>query len=64
MRTLAVNEVHAVSAGLSDSEANQIIGQTIGEAFHGVASVEGLIGGIFGPVGLIAGAMAHYKLRH
>ena len=64
MKALSVEEVLSVSGGMSDSEANQIIGDALGTAWHGISSTEGIIGMALGPGGMIAGAIIHFKLRH
>lgn len=65
MRSIAVEELGCISgAGLTDSQANQIIGEAIGAAWHGITSTEGQIGSVFGLGGMIAGSIIHFKLHH
>lgn len=65
MQHLSMEDVNLVAGGgITDSQANQAIGQAIGEAYHGLSSIEGRIGSVLGLGGMIAGAMLHYKLHH
>ena len=65
MKALSVEEVLSVSGGLSDSDANQIIGDTVGIAWHGLTSKEGMTGLLLGGIGgAIAGSIIHFKGQH
>lgn len=66
MNVLTFNEIQAVAGGngMTNSEADKIIGKSIGDVIHGMKSTEALIGGLFGPVGFVAGAVLHFKLKH
>jgi len=66
MKALTQDEIQFVSGGdgVTNSEANQVIGRVIGEAWHGLSSVEGVLGMALGPGGMIAGSLLHYKLHH
>lgn len=66
MRSITLDEVGVVSGGegVTNSEANQIIGAALGEAWHGLTSVEAVIGSALGPAGAALGAWVHYKLQH
>ncbi len=65
MKVLSAEDILPVSGGLSDSEANQIIGDAVGSAWHGLTSKEGMTGLFLGGIGgAIAGSIIHFKGRH
>jgi hypothetical protein len=65
MKILSAEEILSVSGGLSDSEANQIIGDALGTAWHGLTSKEGMTGLFLGGIGgAIAGSIIHFNSRH
>lgn len=66
MKALAQGEIQFISGGdgVTNSEANKVIGSMIGEIWHGLSSTEGVLGMALGPGGMIAGALLHYKLQH
>ena len=66
MKALTFNELQLVSGGegVSNSEANKVIGGVIGEVWHGLTSWEGIIGMTMAPGGAIVGIWVHYKLHH
>ena len=66
MKTLTQEEIQLISGGngATNSEANKVIGEALGTAWHCLTSKEALIGGFLGPNGWITGAVIHYKTQH
>lgn len=66
MKALTQREIGLVCGGdgVTNSEADKVIGGFLGSVWHGLSSKEAVFGMALGPNGMIAGAIIHFKLNH